>query len=91
MLTHSGQCSPSCLLRYYSDHSQSLSHASGDYENEVLKNCLGFVMGVGLTLLFYAWLCLQKDYPRFQAAIIRLVFFFRTVSNFNMMKTSLAF
>ena len=52
----------------------SVSHVSGDYENEVLKNCLGFVAGVGLTMLFYAWLCLQKDYPKLQAAIIRLLY-----------------
>ncbi|KAK7115706.1 hypothetical protein V1264_001527 [Littorina saxatilis] len=45
----------------------------GDYENEVLKNFLGFLLGVVLTVLFYAWLCLQKDYPKLQAAIISCV------------------
>ena len=29
---------------------------------------------MGLTMLFYAWLCLQKDYPKLQAAIIRLLY-----------------
>ncbi|XP_025077532.1 DC-STAMP domain-containing protein 2-like isoform X2 [Pomacea canaliculata] len=42
----------------------------GTYENEVLKNCLGFVCGLVLTLLLYAWLSLQLDYSRKKAAII---------------------
>ena len=45
--------------------------AAGEYENEVLKNILGFGAGVVLTLMFYGWLCLQKDYPAKQAGFIR--------------------
>jgi hypothetical protein len=46
-------------------------YSTGDYENEVLKNFLGFMLGCVLTVLFYAWLSLSKDYPMFQAAVIR--------------------
>ncbi|KAK7484477.1 hypothetical protein BaRGS_00024233 [Batillaria attramentaria] len=43
------------------------------YENEVMKNILGFIAGMGLSLLLYAWLCLHKDYPPLYAAVFGII------------------